>query len=445
MSKLIVEVCEILDVTPHPNADKLDIVLVKGWNVIVVKNAFKKGDKCVYFPPDSILPPTVYNDPLDVIPGRLNCLKYLHQLPKDEYGNRPTGARVTACRLRGSISYGLVMLVDSNFGDDPNWSLGTDVSEYFNVTKFEPPAENVHGDAEKSNSRFYPYTSIEHYGNYPDSLSDLEEVIFTEKIHGCNVRLGLIVENDDEGNCQWKLAAGSHSLRRKEYVNSETRLLIQRLIEQNVIKNLSNVDDVINYNDKFWKVTQIIKPDDIQDISLYKIQCVEVDSNGEKIYKKSSYWTCLTDNVKDLLNYIKDNYEFKEPKHSIMIYGEMYGSAIQDMSYGLTNTLGFKAFDIAINNLYLDYDDQVNLFSKFNVEMVPVLYKGLFSRSKLVEFTSGPTAICAPEQAGKFKGREGIVVKPVKELSYCPIVRGRKILKSVSVDYLSRKNGTEYH
>jgi hypothetical protein len=461
MSKLIIEVCEIADVNQHPNADNLDIVLVKGWNVITVKNAFKKGQKCVYFPPDSILPPEIYNSPSDAIPGRLNCYRYLHSLPKDENGNKPTGARVTACRLRGSISYGLVMALDPNFGDDLNWEVGTDVSSHFNITKYEPPAELTCGDAEKSNSKFYGYTSIEHYGNYPNSFVENEEVIFTEKIHGCNVRFGLILENDKDGNADWVYAAGSHSVRRKEFSRSETRLTV-------ILDHEPKVDEIISVSDKFWKVEKVVETDacsftvsyptntdsagadsfvyeDCGTMSSYKIQCYEVDKDGETILKKSKYWTFFDDNIKSLLNYIKDNFEFKENKYSIMLYGEMFGATIQDMTYGLKDGLSFRAFDVAINNLYLDYDVKTELFNKFNVKIVPILYRGPMSAAKVVEYTSGPTTICKPEEAGKFKGREGIVISPVKEISFCPNIRGRKILKSVSVDYLTRKNGTEFH
>ena len=34
MSKLIVEVCTIAKIEKHPNADRLDIATVKGWNCI---------------------------------------------------------------------------------------------------------------------------------------------------------------------------------------------------------------------------------------------------------------------------------------------------------------------------------------------------------------------------------------------------------------------------
>ena len=456
MSKLIVEVCEIADVNPHPNADKLDIILVKGWNVVTIKDAFKKGQKCVYFPPDSILPPEIYNDPSDVIPGRLNCYRYLHALPKDENGNKPTGARVTACRLRGSVSYGLVMALDAACGDDLNWPIGTDVSSHFNITKYEPPVEQTCGDAEKSNSKFYGYTSIEHYGNYPDSFTENEEVIFTEKIHGCNVRFGLILENDKDGVADWVYAAGSHSVRRKEFSRSETRLTIALTVAP-------KIDDIISVNSKNWKIEKVLEAEpcsftvsyptntdsfvyeDCDTIPLYKLQCYEVDENGETIHKQSKYWTFFDNNIKSLLSHIKYNFEFKEAKFSIMLYGEMFGPTIQDMTYGLKNNLAFRAFDISINNLYLDYDVKMELFNRFNVKTVPILYRGPITASKVTEYTSGPTTVCKPEEAGKFKGREGIVISPVKEVYFCPNIRGRKILKSVSVDYLTRKNGTEFH
>ena len=37
MSTLVVEVCEVKAVYPHPNADALEFITVKGWPVIVQK------------------------------------------------------------------------------------------------------------------------------------------------------------------------------------------------------------------------------------------------------------------------------------------------------------------------------------------------------------------------------------------------------------------------
>ena len=63
------------------------------------------------------------------------------------------------------------------------------------------------------------------------------------------------------------------------------------------------------------------------------------------------------------------------------------------------------------------------------------------------ELVDGPTTICKAEDIKEvFKGREGIVIKPVKE-RYDPIVGSRTILKYVSADYHDRrnKNTTEDH
>jgi hypothetical protein len=119
------------------------------------------------------------------------------------------------------------------------------------------------------------------------------------------------------------------------------------------------------------------------------------------------------------------------------------------MTYGyVKGQRGYRAFDIAINNLpfgkalYIDFDMKVELFKQFGIEMVPVLYRGLFSPEILEEYTSGSTTLCPPENL-TFKGREGIVVTPVKE-QFSEVLLGRLILKSLSADYLARKGGTDY-
>ena len=58
------------------------------------------------------------------------------------------------------------------------------------------------------------------------------------------------------------------------------------------------------------------------------------------------------------------------------------------------------------------------------------------------EITDGPTKICDPKDAGKFKGREGIVIKPTRERTWADKdsvnTQRRCIFKSVSADYLDR-------
>ena len=41
----------------------------------------------------------------------------------------------------------------------------------------------------------------------------------------------------------------------------------------------------------------------------------------------------------------------------MVLFGELYGSGVQDMAYGLADgAKGFRAFDIAVDGKYLDFD-----------------------------------------------------------------------------------------
>ncbi len=54
----------------------------------------------------------------------------------------------------------------------------------------------------------------------------------------------------------------------------------------------------------------------------------------------------------------------------MILFGELYGSGVQDMAYGLANgAKGFRAFDIAVDGKYLDYDEKVAALERFGVEM----------------------------------------------------------------------------
>ena len=203
MSTLVVEVCEVKAVYPHPNADALEFITVKGWQVIVQKAlGLKAGDRVVYFPPDSVMPPELAE--------RLGIAKYLAPLPREIDGTRKPGLRVRAARLRGEPSYGTI-----DHAVDPAWEVGRDVKDHYGVTKFEPPVRPTDGDALPPVAAFHGYTEIENIRNFPDVLRPGEEVVITEKLHGKNCRLGLVRVPGEAGDT-FEFMAGSNDVRRKE-------------------------------------------------------------------------------------------------------------------------------------------------------------------------------------------------------------------------------------
>lgn len=369
MSSLIVEICTVEEILPHENADLLEVAKVKGWHCIVPKDKYVPGDLCVYFPPDSILPGDLAR--------YLDVEKYLKKLPKDAYGERPDAGRVGVAKLRGVPSYGLVTAVEGVVPEGlVPFKAGIDVADILGIEKYEPPEPTTDGEAEKDHPLFHRYTAIENIKNFPDVFEEGEFVIFTEKIHGKNVRLGYVREQDGD---RIKMA-GSHNIRRKEFHS------------QNGMRS------------EFWKCW------DSEGLNDMVVHLGLITGGGQ-----------------------------------IVVFGELYGCGVQDMWYGHpANNTSFAVFDISINGRYINHDEIVDLCDMFNINKVPTLYAGPFSMDLVEQFTNGDTVLCEPEIAGKFVGREGIVIRPEKETIAPTMGARRKILKSISFDYLNRKGGTEY-
>lgn len=56
MERQLVAYEKILDLQPIPDADRIEVATVRGWQVVVRKGEFEVGDKVVYFEIDSALP-----------------------------------------------------------------------------------------------------------------------------------------------------------------------------------------------------------------------------------------------------------------------------------------------------------------------------------------------------------------------------------------------------
>jgi RNA ligase (TIGR02306 family) len=411
MSTLLVQVCKINDIQKHPQADRLEVCLIKGWTVCTLIDSFKVGDLVVYIPPDSILTKELHEF--------LDITKYCAELPIDYlkpvqiqtgdylvtknfvdnyelqvlYGpdevcyntfKRPTARRVRATSLRGVSSYGVVLSLDklkeflnfmcecgtmyhNNTVDD--LQEGDDVSQLLNIIKWEPPIKESSGDATRELPAFPKYTDIEQYGNYANRLQDGEEVVITEKIDGSNDRIGLVSTSDELGNKVFSYVAGSHNTNKRE-INKEG--------------------------------------------------------------KRCLYWEPYTwyPQLKELLQELSNGIN-----HAI-VYGEIYGSGVanglKSMNYGYVNgNKNFIVFDIKLNDNFLDWDDLESICRKYDIPTVPVIYRGHYYKN-ITELNNGQSLM--PNTTHM---REGCVIKPIHE-RIDPYL-GRVILKSVSAQYLSKK------
>jgi RNA ligase (TIGR02306 family) len=222
------------EVLPHPGfykngkhqpADRLDIVkfqfadgTVPYYQCVTGKGTFITGELAIYVSDDMLVP--VAHPAFEFLTKRL------------DYKAGQTMYRVRAAKLRGEISTG--MLLPSTLGMGVI-KLGQDMSDKLGVVKYESPIDKAaaqHALYAGPESRFTrlvrrvsnyltkPFSPPE-YGvialrKVPTYFKEGEPVLFTEKVHGANMRFG---------KHKGKVYIGSHRSEKSDRRNWLVRLL----------------------------------------------------------------------------------------------------------------------------------------------------------------------------------------------------------------------------
>jgi len=333
-SSLIVEVCKIKDVKNHPGADKLDLAIVKGWQVVVGRDQFKEGDLIVYIPMDANIPAELAD--------KWNVRQYL---------GGPDRSCVRCARLRGEMSYGLIM------PNENNWAEGEDVAEHYGITKYIPPVRAVAADAAPRDILFPAFTDVENINNFPDSFVEGEDIIATEKVDGTNCRVGFTIARDGLID----IKAGSMTYRRMMPLLWD--------LPSNPYWYPWTLNPVVNLLKYYKRVLEKEFDDnslDVRNITLF----------GET-------------------------------------YGGSIRGGHKSMDYGTPNNYGFAAYGINVDGTFLDWEQFEALCKRFQVPTVPVIGRGKFNLKVIQTFAAGNSVIA--EVNGKEQIREGVVIYPVKE------------------------------
>ena len=418
VADLLVRVATIDEIKPHPNADRLDLAVVGGWQCVVGRGNWKQGDRCVYFPPDCMLPEDRCKE--------FEVESYVAR------SNRFEGmGRLRAIKLRGEPSFGLCIPVPAGLPDD-SWD---DCAWFFGAQKYEPPARlagpvgrKMYGHVDDPDTIFcsrccpddrdvrdlheiqkrevrglvctvcgytkpvasyaapevaaFPrYTDIQNLRHYPEAFQPGDEVVVTEKIHGANCRIGVVKVGETTilKLPVWEEMAGSHNVRRTDPADNAESL------------------DAARRSDTYWYP-----------------------------------WTL--EPIRNMLGELSRSSVFAE--NSIVLYGEVYGPGIQTLTYGLDG-LGFCAFDLKVDGKYLPWKQFTAVCDRYGIETVPELgritWKGPASIERVRAFAEGPTTLGADHI------REGVVLKLYDEERNDPKI-GRIVLKFCSDTYLSSKD-----
>ncbi len=307
--------------------------------------------------------------------------------------------RVRTVKLRKCISQGLILDIPKPMGS--SWKEGLDVAIMLGIKKYEvkSPSYQTHNNKptrRKMNPAFDKYTDIDNIKNYKQIFKEGEIVVITEKIHGSNWRIANLPRY--KGNLWGRI---------KSFL--------------------------------FGKYELVYGSHNVQ----LKSSTASQNFYGEDVYGRMA----KKYNFKDFL------------QEDFIVYGEIYGKGIQDLTYGLDD-IDLVIFDVKYKGRYLDYAGLSSFCLLYNLPMVPVLYIGEYSdkikeectETKLnitqdtvfgleIETVSGKSEL-AIKNGMNNQVREGCVIKPVKEENNYRI--GRKILKSINSVYLLRKGGTEF-
>jgi RNA ligase (TIGR02306 family) len=375
-----------VELLKHPDADKLSVVKVYNFTVVVNTADWQGVTQAAYAQPDSVMPDTPEyrflketgnlrkeRDELRAAMeaehesdlSRLDYEEKLRALEAKIDGNTKY-LRIAVRKLRGVISMG--MLLPAPEGS----KIGDDVAEIMGITHYEPPTmDEIEGSRKHAGDDvapappliYAPKYDVESVYKYADCFEAGEMVYVSEKLDGQNARyvstMGpYMKETSPAGAVSTVSEYTFHAGSRTEWKKKEGNSNWWRVIEQNP-----------------W----------IQEWMI---------SNPERV-----------------------------------MYGEVFGW-VAALKYGAKQgQLFFRAFDILDGMEYIDAEQFIAEVPE--ADRAPSLGVMPFDFEKLQALADGPSLI-----KGANHMREGIVIKPLKERKHWKL--GRVMLKMVSNAYLEK-------
>jgi RNA ligase (TIGR02306 family) len=384
---------ETVEVRPHPNADRLELARVGFYDAVIGKGQFKTGDVVLYIPEQAILPSELI--------ATLGLEGKLAGKAKN---------RIKAVSLRGALSQGIVAnpSIVSVPEDSEHYTEVTEVlasvqtgipSTYdfgpvLGIEKWVPEIPVHLSGSVESGADLLSWVDIENIKRYPGIFSEGEEVWVSEKIHGTCL-----------------VATVSMNLEENGFEHSANKVIVSS--KGLADKHLALTEDS---NNLYWRA-----------VNAYKVRELAVEI--------ANYYTPLLTSPGIVA--------------SVGIYGEVYGSGIQDLGYGAKGTSevpGFAVFDARVKmtdgtSFWVDaelFNGQG--FFRTEIPKVPTLYVGPYNIEKIATIANGMESVSGTEA----NIREGVVIRPAEETTSEALMGRRKIAKFVTEAYLTRKGGTEY-
>ena len=394
MSKFEVLIEQVSNVRDHPNADRLSLLNINGYTCISAKledgsHRYKDGDLVAYIPEDSVLPEWLLRE-----------LDFWDEEKGKGRLNGSAGNRIKAMRLRGILSQGVIYPCCGITAEDGThfrkWMRmangeiekvgeGHDVADQLGITKYEPVIPASMGGEVFSHSYDLIYKfDIENAQKFQNVFDPMDIVNITEKLHG--TFCGMIFTTQERPDFL-EIPAGDGYLYATAYSKGlGAKGLCFKATEQNLEKNI------------YMRALKHFIDTRTED----QLAALYMDAFGE---------TCF------------------------VIMGEIFGQGIQDLGYSTKPK--FVSFDTVSSGSVDCYYVFKRVAKSLGIETAPLLYQGPYAGADLISLRDGKSAIDGQTV------KEGIVIRD--DLNTDTGFIGRKMLKMVSPDYLTRKgDATEY-
>jgi RNA ligase (TIGR02306 family) len=213
MSRKLVSVRKITNLTPIEGADKIELATIDAWKVVVAKDVnHKVDDMVIYCEIDSFLP--IKEE-----------FEFLRKSSYKKMSDGIEGFRLKTIKLRGQVSQGLILPMSVVEYTNVQFEVGMDVTNLLGVTKYEPPIPAELAGKVKGLFPSFLYKTDEEriqnlsseYETYKEKNKEDVKFYVTEKLDGssatfyikdgvfgvCSRNLELL---ETEGNSFWRVA-----------------------------------------------------------------------------------------------------------------------------------------------------------------------------------------------------------------------------------------------
>jgi RNA ligase (TIGR02306 family) len=340
MERKLATIRRIKEILPIEGADKIELAIVDGWQVVVAKDVeHKVGNRVVYCEIDCFLP--IREE-----------FEFLRKSSYKKMGDQE-GFRLKTIKLRGKVSQGLILPISVvpivQFATGHDLPEGLDVTEMLGIVKYEPPIPaELSGKVKGLFPSFIPKTDEERVQNLTKEYEEWKhqskhQFYVTEKLDGSSAtyyikggEFGVCSRNlellETEGNTFWK-AARELDLENKMKSIGKNFSLQGELIGEGIQGNRYGIKghsvrfftgfDI----DKYQRIPFMIMVVMLEEMGL---QCVPV-LNQEPTF-------ILPDTVEEMLKYAEDKSALNDTR-------EREGVVVRSMD----GTISFKA----ISNKFL--------------------------------------------------------------------------------------------